>query len=1052
MSRRPTFEVRTTGLLGKPGFLVAHLFVLSRQARGIAQGIAGALGEQLELRDLGQIRRNPTLVHHGLADHRGANFHVVFDHDGSPLADIYQIVAPEHTRPIVQAMADVMGEPLRLLDNELDPERIEDHPARLIAPLANPVEPVPGEVWATLRGVKSRVIAVTNARVQVLHLDSGNRAWLGRSEFLAEYRPPRTRPNPSRSKRARAHRAVGREFYGSRKIRRAAASVRIGGSLARKHYLEDKSRARLVARDTANTARRRLKHFDISPNPRVRYFSVTDATGREFWTGEATSKGEALMYAERSQAGVSDPPEPWKATVTRRPKANPKGRELSVPEKHQLRIARDTLKMTDAMARVMGGPSKDEAREIILRLTGRPATNPDWLAAGSERVRAMARRDAEAAEKQLWKEWHTLTSSALRRQFAMGLHESERATILAYINAMPWAGDPEAEQMRQDLKGLSANPARRDIPPGKVLRAEYGTFPPEDRVQVEKLNSAWSPQVRAQVTLARVSPGWEMAGSAARWTNGYFGVSWNAPDGARHGRQYKTLEPAQAHFDKLTGESPRTNPASGPRRAGEFRGSGGSSRVFKSPRGRWWVEWSAPEDDPEGWDDGGLIEVRTRAAGAAFARAWADGKGLGAAMDAAGGPIRPNPEGWYQGGVLASDGWVEMTRAQWAKVPRDYKGRAESWTDFGKTYGAGTPSVMTRETTGGNALRPVRFVKGHGPKQSRGAKQNPRDYVPVAQAAKGLREALKRNFPGVKFSVRSKSYAGGASIRVAYVNGPRGADVDRIAQRFAGADFDGMTDLKTDKSALLVGEGGALREVRYGSDFVFVSRDFSPGLFDAVVAAIGARWDSSQWAKMPDYEHERMARQGLSAIAIPQGESQAVTVERAAGAFFKGPTPNPKGRKRSRGAVGESLLTTPAEIGRLAASPDFYKTRTRADGFREVLHRKGRGKPYVVGVFERLRNPRSELTRAQRTAEMWNEFPATDARRVKVRSRQIPKHLVKLGDLDAVVYRSNKYGGNPKLYEHRFKRPLPVLTSDPDGRVMHIVGGGFKITGDGLVD
>jgi DNA-directed RNA polymerase subunit M/transcription elongation factor TFIIS len=46
-------------------------------------------------------------------------------------------------------------------------------------------------------------------------------------------------------------------------------------------------------------------------------------------------------------------------------------RELSVPEKHQLRIAYDTLKMNDVMARVMGGMTKDEARAVIKRLTGR---------------------------------------------------------------------------------------------------------------------------------------------------------------------------------------------------------------------------------------------------------------------------------------------------------------------------------------------------------------------------------------------------------------------------------------------------------------------------------------------------------------------------------------------------------------------------------------------------------------------------------------------------------------------------------------------------------
>jgi hypothetical protein len=49
-------------------------------------------------------------------------------------------------------------------------------------------------------------------------------------------------------------------------------------------------------------------------------------------------------------------------------------RELTVPEKHQLKVARDTLKMPATMLGVMGGPSKEEARAIIERLTGKKPT------------------------------------------------------------------------------------------------------------------------------------------------------------------------------------------------------------------------------------------------------------------------------------------------------------------------------------------------------------------------------------------------------------------------------------------------------------------------------------------------------------------------------------------------------------------------------------------------------------------------------------------------------------------------------------------------------
>ena len=45
-------------------------------------------------------------------------------------------------------------------------------------------------------------------------------------------------------------------------------------------------------------------------------------------------------------------------------------------------------------------------------------------------------------------------------------------------------------------------------------------------------------------------------------------------------------------------------------------------------------------------------------------------------------------------------------------------------------------------------------------------------YISATDTAKLLRVALAKVFPGVTFSVRSKSYAGGASIDVAWTDGP----------------------------------------------------------------------------------------------------------------------------------------------------------------------------------------------------------------------------------------------------------------------------------------
>ena len=45
--------------------------------------------------------------------------------------------------------------------------------------------------------------------------------------------------------------------------------------------------------------------------------------------------------------------------------------KLSVPEKHQLKIARRTLQLVDGADHILGGMTKDEARKCIKKLTGK---------------------------------------------------------------------------------------------------------------------------------------------------------------------------------------------------------------------------------------------------------------------------------------------------------------------------------------------------------------------------------------------------------------------------------------------------------------------------------------------------------------------------------------------------------------------------------------------------------------------------------------------------------------------------------------------------------
>jgi hypothetical protein len=101
------------------------------------------------------------------------------------------------------------------------------------------------------------------------------------------------------------------------------------------------------------------------------------------------------------------------------------------------------------------------------------------------------------------------------------------------------------------------------------------------------------------------------------------------------------------------------------------------------------------------------------------------------------------------------------------------------------------------------------------------------DYLSCAETAKLLRLALKESFAGVKFSVRSSTYAGGASIDVRWTDGPNSHQVKAILDCFCGAYFDGMIDYKGSRYHSLDG-----KPIHLGADFVHGSREYS----DAAVA------------------------------------------------------------------------------------------------------------------------------------------------------------------------------------------------------------------------
>ena len=142
------------------------------------------------------------------------------------------------------------------------------------------------------------------------------------------------------------------------------------------------------------------------------------------------------------------------------------------------------------------------------------------------------------------------------------------------------------------------------------------------------------------------------------------------------------------------------------------------------------------------------------------------------------------------------------------------------------------------------------------------------EYLSCANTAKLIRVAIKKAFPGIKFSVRSSVYACGASINVDWTDGPSTAAVEQVAKVYAGGEFDGMIDMAYSKEAWLMPDGSAAygsspgsqgsmgvdpgfnypapapeaKKVHFGSDYVFCNKNYSKETFTTAVNKVCAEY------------------------------------------------------------------------------------------------------------------------------------------------------------------------------------------------------------------
>lgn len=127
-------------------------------------------------------------------------------------------------------------------------------------------------------------------------------------------------------------------------------------------------------------------------------------------------------------------------------------------------------------------------------------------------------------------------------------------------------------------------------------------------------------------------------------------------------------------------------------------------------------------------------------------------------------------------------------------------------------------------------------------------------YLSVVETAKLIRVALKKYFPTQKFSIRSQSYSGGASINVDWENGVSTKEVEAVIKNFEGAGFDGMIDYKyyighwmlPDGTITLADSEGCYGsdakeiakpceeaiKIHFGADYVFANRTITKEVYE----------------------------------------------------------------------------------------------------------------------------------------------------------------------------------------------------------------------------
>lgn len=231
---------------------------------------------------------------------------------------------------------------------------------------------------------------------------------------------------------------------------------------------------------------------------------------------------------------------------------------------------------------------------------------------------------------------------------------------------------------------------------------------------------------------------------------------------------------------------------------------------------------------------------------------------------------------------------------------------------------ATTKAAAKRETDIARFLAEHPTLKTHTARNLKGEA-----YSGHALGAMNLKAQLTALYPGIKFSVRSDSFAGGDSIDVSWTDGPTYDAVNALCSPYEEGSFDGMTDSYTYNA------DRAWTDTFGGAKYVHARRDFSDALNFSMATALCDKlgipftnYDQKPFNGDHDDLGTHVAR-CLHAVAVPAGCITVTGVE---------PTREGHGKSARYRTLFAAAAPADAVADRRSAPPAEKKGRAKAKG------------------------------------------------------------------------------------------------------------------------